>query len=392
MGEHVVVVVGSNESLPEYTQGQFWVIDFSNAPSGAPTAVSVPCSSGGVVVDCSGSQAAVGACVGGSVSIYDISNPATPRSIGSAALPFGGVCAVSFYGGSVLAAEANGRRVALIDVNNLANPQIYLTYFDTLTDVTLFGSNAIICGVAAYSNAFLVVNTANLSNLAQLATTNVSPNDPDTNSPLMCDFDGTNAIFSDGLGVYVFKVSGGTPTAVGSETLYYSGGVTSVAIAESGSASGVPNGGVQIAYTGGDNPRVELQYFVPPVPAGTNWASGTASLGDPDNIYGQPNASYGGVAKFYRSIYGTSTQFAAAGVTQTSGGTQEYVVAFFNVSAGPGSISATRQGARVPVPLETTLTPNTTLGITTFYTFWPIPWPIPWRVFPWPWLRSIGLG
>ena len=179
MAEHTVVVVGTNAKFPPYT-GNFLVIDFSNAPTGAPTAVSVPCSSGGVVVDCSGSQAAVGTCVGGSVSIYDISNPATPRSIGSAALPFNGVCAVSFYGRSVLAAEANGRRVALIDVNALANPQIYLTYFDTVTDVTLFGSNAVICGVSVYSNAFQVVNTANLSNLANVTMTTVSPNNPDT--------------------------------------------------------------------------------------------------------------------------------------------------------------------------------------------------------------------
>jgi hypothetical protein len=384
MPEHVVVVVGSNESLPEYTQGQFWVIDFSKAPAGAPTAVSVPCSTG-VVVDCSGTLAAVGAATAGSVTIYDISNPASPRSIGSAGLPFAGICAVSFYGGYVLAAEANGRRVALIDISDLGNPQIYLTYFDTLTDVTLFGSNAVICGVSVYSNAFLVVNTADLSNLDNVATTNVSSYDPDTNSPLMCDFDGTNAVFSDGLGLYAFNVSGPTPAAVGSLSAL----ATSVAIAESGNSSGIPAGGFQVAYTAVDDANVELQYIAPPVPPGTNWSGSSASLGDPNNIYGQPNAMNGGVAKFCRSIWGTSALLASAGVTETSAGAQEYVVSLFDLSAGGGSIKAMKQGARVPVPLATTLTPNSTLGVTTFFTFAPwFPWPLP----PWPWLRSIGLG
>jgi LVIVD repeat len=389
MAEHVVVVVGSNQPLPEYAQGEFWVIDFSNASTGAPTAVSVPCSSGGVVVDCSGSYAAVGACVGGAVTIYDISNPAKPQSIGSTGLPFSGVCAVSFYGGWVLAAQANGRQVALIDINDLANPQIYLTYFDTLTDVTLFGSNAIICGVSVYNNAFQFVNTTNLSNLDNVAITNVSPNNPDTNSPLVCDFDGTHAVFSEGLGLYAFNVSGGTPTLVGGSASYGSGGVTSVAIAEAGGVSGAPTGGVQLAYTAGGDPNVELQYFEPPVPSGTSWAGSSASLGDANNIYGQPNDAYGGVAKFCRSIWGTSALLATAGVTQTSAGAQEYVVSLFDLSDGGGSIEAMKQGARIPVKLATTLTPNSTLGVTTFFTFPPwFPHPLP----PWPWLRSIGLG
>ena len=115
MPEHVVVVVGSNASLPEFTQGQFWVIDFSSAPTGAPTAVPVTTTTG-VVVDCSGTLAAVATTTppfGGSstVSIYDVSNPARPRSIGSATLTsFGGISAISFYGGYVLAAEATDRR------------------------------------------------------------------------------------------------------------------------------------------------------------------------------------------------------------------------------------------------------------------------------------------
>ena len=269
MPEHVVVVVGSNASLPEFTQGQFWVIDFSSAPTGAPTAVPVTTTTG-VVVDCSGTLAAVATTTppfGGSstVSIYDVSNPARPRSIGSATLTsFGGISAISFYGGYVLAAEANGSQVALIDINDLDNPQTYPTGFDTVTDVTLFGSNAVICGVSASSNAFLLVNTANLSNLANMATTNVNPYNGDAYTSLMCDFDGTNAVFSDGLGLYAFNVSGGTPTALSS----FSALATSVAIAESENSSGLPTGGVQVAYTAASDANVELQYVGAPRPAG----------------------------------------------------------------------------------------------------------------------------
>jgi hypothetical protein len=386
MAEHVVVVVGSNQRLPQYAQGEFWVIDFSNAPTGAPTVASVPCSSGGVVVDCSGSLAAVAACAGGSVTIYDLTNPGNPRSMGWVSLPFSSISAVSFYGGSVLAGEANGTEVALIDINNMGQPQIYETGLDSVTDVALFGSNAIICGLGAgVANVFMVVNIANLSSLKTIGWTKVSDYNGDTNRPLMCDFDGVNAVFSDGVGLYVFNLSGATPTAVAS----LDAPVTSVAIAESGNSSGVPIGGVQVAYTDDNDANVELQYIAPPVAPGANWSSSSARLGDANNTFGQPNDLNGGVAKFCRSIWGTSALLATAGITQTSGGTQEYVVTLFDLSAGGGSIQAIQQGARVPVPLLETLTPNSTLAVTTFFTFprW-FPWPIP----PWPWLRSVRLG
>jgi hypothetical protein len=167
MAEHTVVVVGSNQPFPEYTPGNFWVIDFSDAA--APTAVSVSCSSSGVVLDCSGSMAAVAAISGDSVTIYDISNPASPKATGSATLSFSGIGAISFYGGYVLAGETSndsGARVALVDISNLAGPQVYATTFATITDVTLFGSTAVICGLGGYSNAFQVAKTSDFSSLA----------------------------------------------------------------------------------------------------------------------------------------------------------------------------------------------------------------------------------
>jgi hypothetical protein len=392
MAVHTVVVVGSSESLPEYTQGYFWVIDFSNAPTGVPTAVSVPCSSNGVVVDCSGSLAAVAAVTGGSVAIYDISTPAAPRENGSAALPFNNIGAISFYGDYVLVGQAHastghGAQVALIDVNNLGSPKTYETTFDSITGVTLFGPVAVICGFAlGHNNAFQVAKTSDFHNLATTGVLTIFSTLSADDNPLMCDFDGVNAVFSEGLGVYVYKVSGGAPSSIGSPSTIITGKVTSVAIAEGGGASSVPTGGVQVAYTGEDDAHVEILYIVLPVPPGANWPGGRASLGDPNNTTGEPNATYGGVAKFYRSISGTSTQLATAGVTQTTAGAQEYVVSLFNVSAGAGSISATRQGARYSVPFDSTWN-QTTLGIAVFYTLWPFPLPFP-RPIPWPWLGS----
>jgi hypothetical protein len=387
VAEHTVVVVGSNQPFPEYTPGNFWVIDFSDAA--APTAVSVGCPSTGVVLDCAGSLAAVAACAGDSVTIYDISNPGSPKATGSASLSFNGIGAISFYGVYVLAGEASnnrGARVALIDINNLASPQVYSTSFAQITDVTLFGSTAVICGLGGYSNAFQVAKTSDFAALA----TSVPRTDVSSWSaiPFICDFDGTNAVFSDGTSLYAYGISNGTATLIGSGS--GGRGATSVAIAENGGAdAGAPLGGIQLAYAAVDDSNVELQYVAPPVPPGTNWSGSSASLGDPNNIYGQPINFEGGVAKFYRTIYGSSAVLAAAGVTQVAGGgTQECVVTLFDVKVSGGSIKATRQGKRYPVALPNTTSPNNTLAVTVFYTRWPI-WP-PWTILASLWARLFG--
>jgi hypothetical protein len=156
MAVHTVVVVGTNANFPPYT-GNFWVIDFSNAPSGAPTAVSVSCPSTGVVLDCAGTLVAVADCAGDTVTIYDITNPAAPRQTGSATLTFKGIGAISFYGGYVLVAQASadsGAQVALIDINNLASPQVYPTTFARISDVTLFGSTRSSAGFGSIPTPF----------------------------------------------------------------------------------------------------------------------------------------------------------------------------------------------------------------------------------------------
>jgi LVIVD repeat len=386
MAEHTVVVVGSNQPLPEYTPGNFWVIDFSNAA--APTAVSVSCSSSGVVVDCSGSMAAVAAVSGDTVTIYDIANPASPAATGSASLSFNGIGAISFYGGYVLVGEASndsGARVALIDISNLASPQVYATSFAQITDVTLFGSTAVICGLGGYSNAFQVATTSDFPLLAtSVPMTDVSAW-IEYSISFMCDFDGTNAVFSDGTSLYAYGISGGVAALLPSQP-GGGGGITSVAVAENAGAAA----GVQLAYAAAANPNVELLYAGSPVSSASTWASSSRSLGDPNNSYGQPIDFEGGVAKFCRTITGASAVLATAGVTQIAGGgTQECVVSLFDVKAGGGSITATRQGARSAVALPNTTSPNNTLGVTVFYTWWPI-WPIPWRIIASLWARLFG--
>jgi hypothetical protein len=92
MAEHTVVVVGSNQSSQNTTPANFWVIDFSDAAT--PTAVSVGCPSTGVVLDCAGSLAAVASFAGDSVTIYDISKPASPKASGFITFIVVGACTI----------------------------------------------------------------------------------------------------------------------------------------------------------------------------------------------------------------------------------------------------------------------------------------------------------
>jgi len=286
----------------------------------------------------------------------------------------------------VLVGEASndsGARVALIDISNLPSPQVYTTTFAQITDVTLFGSTGVICGLGGYSNAFQVAKTSDFSKLAtSVAMTDVSAWS-EYAVPFMCDFDGTNAVFSDGASLYLYGISGGTAKLISSGS--GGGGTTSVAIAERGGTGGVPDGGVLLAYAADSDPNVELRYVPPPVSPTTDWVSGSSGLGDPKDTYGNPLAIDGGIAKFYRTIYGTSTVLATAGVTQTgTGGADECVVSLFDVKAGGGSVTATRQGKRSPVLLPNTLSPNNTLAVTVFDTYpwwWPRPLPWPFRFF-----------
>jgi hypothetical protein len=84
----------------------------------------------------------------------------------------------------------------------------------------------------------------------------------------------------------------------------------------------------------------------------------------------------GAVAKFSRTINGTSALLPTAGVTQNAAGMEEYVVTLFKASTasghGTGSINVTREGPTATVQLPSTL--NATLGIATFDTF-PVPFP-----------------
>ncbi len=360
--EKVIVVVGSqNRGGFEYPGG-FYVIDFSNAPGEVPAPVPVsPPFPGGCVVDCSQKLAAVGNYTGsGFVTIYDISTPAAPRSFGSTpalssvvGLPpnqgpadFAGIGSISFYGGYVLAGEAGNAtiaaggdheiswygRVALIEISNLSNPQVYDTGLNTVTGVAIFGPYGVVCGLSGSSDAFQVVSlgesSLSLGPVIEFGTPVIPPVE---GAPVIviCDFDGTNAVFSDGVNLYTCGISNGQPTAVSGGL---ANGITSVTIAESG-------GSLQIASVGG------------------------AGL----NINGQTvgEAIENGFAvKYLRSITGSSGQLGAMGFTgDNQEGAGEYAVAYFSLPPHATGAMWKQQGqASVLFPGS----PGYTLGIGTF--------------------------
>jgi len=255
-------------------------------------------------------------------------------------------------------------------MGNLASPQVYETGLDTLTDVAVFGEYAVVCGTSVYKNAFQAANVNNLSSLQYGASTSFSPV-PQYELQVTCDFDGTNAVFSDGTGVYVFGIADGIPTA---QPVAPSGGefgtVTSVTIAERANAEGEAAGGVLIASASAGDQDVSLTFFVPVTPE-ANAFGASASLGEPTVAYSQVVDTAGAVS-FSRNIFGTSALLAAAGVTANAANVPEYVVSLFLVNTAysggnNGSATLSQLGQYATVQLPSTLNP--TLGITTFDTF-----------------------
>ena len=371
--EKVVVVVGSSEA-GEFTSS-LYVIDFSNAPGEVPPPVAVSVS-GGCVVDCSEKLAAVGNCTGnGSVTIYDISTPAAPRSVGSTptlssavgasgnTVALAGIGSISFYGGYVLAGEAGNAivdvnnqevkwwgRVALIDINNLANPKVYDTALNTVTGVAIFGQYAVISGLVGTSAALQVASLVESPLSLSLGPEKLFGPPGGVQSvdgpPVIvkCDFDGTNAVFSDGVYQYSCRISNGKPPTamIPADPAV---GTSSVTIAESGGAG-------QIASVGA-SPGVDL--------AGVTLFEHVFSIGE--------------ATKFSRSITGASTQLAAAGFTADG----EYAVAYCSTPPPPSQPTWTQQGPSASVVFPSA-SPNYTLGIATFYANIPFPPPRPIRL------------
>jgi hypothetical protein len=206
----VVVVAGSQND------NSFAVIDFS-VPASPVQVLVTPPFQGGCMVDCSGTQAAVGNVLGGDVAIYDISNPASPTVQGHISTVLAGIGAISFDGAYVLLGEMNGSRVILIDVSSPTSPTITSTLTTSLGGI---GACALKGALAVASGPndlfFTVINYTNPSSPTQVQFT------PGTGGvffggSVTCDLDGTQAALADmgGGNVYLFDVAGGTPSLLG---------------------------------------------------------------------------------------------------------------------------------------------------------------------------------
>jgi hypothetical protein len=207
----VIVVAGSNND------NRFAVIDFSVPASPADILMS-PSFSGGCMVDCSGTLAAVGNYNGGQVDIFDISNPAAPALKGTVSTVLGGIGAISSDGSHVLVGEVNGSRAVLIDVTNPASPSILSTFstaLSSISSIALRGTLAVASG-PAINPFFVVLNYANPASPAQVQFI------PGTGGvyfggAITCDLDGTQGALADYSGgkIYLFDVSGATPLLLG---------------------------------------------------------------------------------------------------------------------------------------------------------------------------------
>jgi hypothetical protein len=207
------VVVSGSSSDPRFS-----VTDFTNTSAATTVFVTPPFTSGGCVVDCSGTLAAVGAYQGSQVTIYDITNPASPTvkntydtGLGS---PLTGIGALSLDGTNLLVGEAGGQNIVFIDVSQPPAPppapfQDYYFLNGGISAIVLKGTTAVAAGsnyhdLPGYAYAFNALDYTNPS-----APTITPYNGPVVfQGPVTCDFDGSTAAVGDGSGmVYVFSIA-----------------------------------------------------------------------------------------------------------------------------------------------------------------------------------------
>jgi hypothetical protein len=230
----VVVVAASSGS------SEFAVIDFT---SKVPSPVMVPANSGGNVVDCYGTLAAVGDCASGTVAIYDISTPATPTQVSSIGTVLSAIGSISIDGTNVLAGENGGTRLALLDISVPASPSLKSVYgagsegawLGTISGVAIRGTNAVVAG----TDGFGVIDYTKPGSPTAVAYPSTFST-VNFDGQVIADFDGWNAVATaGGPNNYVYAVSDGIatepPTAVSQST------PSSIAIAE------IPDGGYYVA-------------------------------------------------------------------------------------------------------------------------------------------------
>jgi len=144
-------------------------IDMTSLP--APPAsrpsnnVSLPFTGAGIV-SCTGALTAVANANGGQVAIYrSTSAHPIPQLVGQPVnTGFAGVGAVKLSGTKVIAGEANGSRIVLIDITNPASPVVgtpFTTTIQSIGALDLSGSKAVVAG--PNNAAFEVLNISGLT-------------------------------------------------------------------------------------------------------------------------------------------------------------------------------------------------------------------------------------
>ena len=352
------------------------VIDFGNTP---PTSVMLPASSAGNVVDCYGTLAAIGDCGGGSVTLYDITNPASPSRLGSANTGLPGITAISIDDKYVLAGGSNGALV-LVSIATPSSPSVVSTLTNTgsptIWSVVVRGTNA----VAACTGQFLTVDYTHPAHPAGSANDGGANPNFDLTGQTLTDFDGTNAVVTSGPNpyslevfppIYVFSIAQGAPTQIAA--LQDVGTLSSVAIAE------IPDGGYYVA-TASPSGEFSIQAFPDNAPPGTLTAFAPQ--------FGTPAT---GVALKFLNNPAEAPFLAVANVTNEQG----YWISSNLLFLTTGNSTGIQIGTPIPT-IQVMLAPtlNPTLGITAF-TPPPPPWRFPIPLPPWleKWLaRLLGLG
>jgi hypothetical protein len=360
-----IVVVAASTNSPDFA-----VIEFTSA---APSSVMVGASAGGNVVDCYGTLAAVGDCTSGTVTIFDISHPASPTRLGSVNTGLSGIGAISMDDKNVLAGQNNGSQVALVDISIPRSPTLTIVYSDTswlgtISTLAMRGTSAVVGG----TDNFGVLDFSGHSTPAWQGYLLSGQN--------LVDFDGVNAAVTTPtapLGStllapnsYVYGISGNSasgPRAVANSIL-----PTSIAIAE------IPSGSGYLLAVGGQS-----SFWVSCFPSNPESNPvGTGSLA--------PNTGDMVVAVKFLNNPAVAPLLAVANVTNEGFFVTEYFIQVEQVAADHGgltnSISLATPNPVAQVALKPTLNP--TLGITAF-TIKPV-FPPPHWPFPLPgWLSNI---
>lgn len=216
----VAVVAGGNSP-------SFAVIDFTD-PANASAITVNPGAGLALVVDCSGKTAAVGsASTGvGQVVTFDISDPAHPNKLGSFTSNFVQLGAIKFDGMRVLAGDATGPQVVLLDASNpnsLSQIAKLSTGLAAVTSTALGGTR----GVASGPNSSTIDILSGIPGNPSTASFN-----PNNGLGLSADLSGTSAVVGSKNGGTVKLVNVSTPAVSGSQSTTL-GSIDSISISGS---------------------------------------------------------------------------------------------------------------------------------------------------------------